>query len=759
MKKTLLILLLAATLPLAMAAQVPTTKTKPTAKAPARAVARDAVLTTPAIEKKIDVLMAKMTLKEKIGQLVQSNSGWGNEHRQELLDKAREGGIGSFLNFTGADSVNEVQKAALASRLKIPLIFGFDVIHGYRTIYPIPLAESCSFDPALAERTTAMAAREASAAGLNWTFAPMVDIAHDARWGRIAEAAGEDVYVGSLFAAARVKGFQSVPGFAACAKHFVGYGAAESGREYNYTEISEHTLRETYLPPFKAAVDAGVMTLMSAFNDMDGIPASGNRHTLSEILRGEWGFQGFVVSDWASVEQLIDHGYAADKAEAAQKGLWAGVDMEMEGWCYDGNLEQLVKSGKLRVGLIDQAVRRVLRVKYKLGLFDHPLADPEKEQGAFLTVDNEALARESARKSIVLLRNEKKTLPLAKNLKKVAVIGPLADDQKDLLGSWSGKGDAKDVISLLSGLRAASPKTQFVTAQGCEFLSNTVNAKAEDKDLEEAVKLAKGSDAVILAVGEAAWMSGEAAARTNLGLPGRQEELVEKIVATGKPVVVVLMNGRPLAIPWVAENAPALVEAWQLGLQAGPAIADVLFGDYAPTGRLTVTFPRVVGQEPIYYARHNTGRPPQEGNGGAQKWTSKYIDVHWTPQFPFGYGLTYTAFKYSNLVVPAQVKLGGTAPISVDVTNTGDRDGEELVQLYIQDIAASMDRPIRELKDFQRVVLKAGETKTVTFQLPTSKLAFLGEDLKMRTEPGEFKVWAAPNAQDGLEGAFALTAK
>jgi len=716
-------------------------------------------LSDAATEKKITTLLAQMTLDEKIGQLVQSNSGWSGDHRKELLDRAKKGGIGSFLNFSGAAQIRDVQQAALESRLKIPLIFGLDVIHGYRTITPIPLAESCSFDPSLAERDAAMAAREAKASGLSWTFAPMMDIARDARWGRIAEGAGEDVYMGCLFAAARVKGFQSIPGFAACAKHFVGYGAAEAGREYNYTEISERTLREVYLPPFHAAVDAGVFTLMSAFNDLSGIPTSGNHHTLSDILRNEWGFRGFVVSDWASVEQLVPHGYAIDKAEAAKKALTAGVDMEMEGGCYAENLARLVKTGQVPVSVIDESVRRVLRVKSRLGLFEHPLPDPNLEASALLTPENLALAREAGRKSIVLLRNQQNILPLSKDLKKVAVIGPLGDNTADLLGSWFCKGEAKDVVSLLSGLKAAAPGITYTFAQGCDFNGNSANAKTEDKSIEEAVKTAKSADVVVLAVGENKGQSGEAASRSSIGLPGRQEELAEKIIATGKPVVVVLMNGRPLAIPFLAEHAPALVEAWQLGVQAGPAIADVLFGDYAPTGRLTVSFPRAVGQEPLYYSRRNTGRPPVEKDLGEQKWTSKYIDVHWTPQFPFGYGLTYTTFKYANLHVAPTVKMGGAVEVTVDVTNTGARDGEELVQLYVHPVAASVTRPVRELKDFQHVALKAGETKTVTFQLPTSKLSFLGEDLKPRVEPGPFKIWAAPNAAEGVEGTFSVSSK
>jgi len=716
-------------------------------------------LSDPATEKKITALMAKMTLEEKVGQLVQWNSGWGDAHRKELLERAKKGGVGAFLNFNGAASVTEVQRLALSSRLGIPLIFGFDAIHGYRTITPIPLAEACSFDPSLAERTAAMSAREAKAAGLHWTFAPMVDIARDARWGRVAEGAGEDVYLGCLFAAARVRGFQSVPGFAACAKHYVGYGAAESGREYNYTEISERTLREVYLPPFQAAVDAGVYTLMSAFNDLSGIPTSANRHTLTDILRGEWGFRGFVVSDWASGEQLIAHGFAADKSEAATKALTAGVDMEMEGGCYAENLASLVQSGKVPRSVVDEAVRRVLRVKYRLGLFDHPLPDPDAEAKVTLTAENLALAREAALKSIVLLRNEGGLLPLRKDLKKVALIGPLGDNTADLLGSWAGKGDPKDVVSRLAGLQTAAPGIRFVVAKGCDFDADPAKTKAEDRSIEEAVQVAKSCDAVILAVGENRWQSGEAAARSSIGLPGRQQELADKVLATGKPVVVVLMNGRPLAIPTLAEKAPALVEAWQLGVQAGPAIADILFGDAAPTGRLAVSFPRAVGQVPIYYARRNTGRPPLEGERGAQKWTSKYIDVHWTPRFPFGYGLTYTTFRYGSLTVTPKVAMGGKVVVTVEVTNTGSRDGEELVQLYVGDVTASVTRPTKELKDFRRVALKAGETRKVAFTLPTSRLSFLGEDLRPRVEPGRFNVWAAPNAAEGPEGSFTLTAR
>lgn len=721
-------------------------------------------------ESDISRLISSMTLDEKLGQLTliwggQSEDGNPDIRKKsesELHELIRSGKCGAFLGAHGAAYTDGLQRIAVEqSPHRIPLLFGNDVIHGYHTIFPIPLAEACSWSPALIEKAARVAAAEARAAGTHWTFAPMVDIARDARWGRIAEGAGEDPYLGSVIAAARVRGFQgarlSAPdSVMACAKHFVAYGGAESGRDYNTVDISEQTLHEVHLPPFRAAVDAGAGTLMSAFNEINGIPATGHAGMLTDTLRGAWGFGGFVVSDWTSVTEMVNHGYAADNADAAAKSILAGVDMDMSSSSYRTTLGEFVRKGVVPERVIDEAVRRVLRMKHQLGLFDQPFADAERERRLLLCEEHRRAAREVAAHSIVLLRNEKQTLPIGATTRSIAVIGPLADDRREPLGTWAVIGKPNEVIpniersvvTLLEGVRQrAGGDVTVQHAHGCKLDG------ADRAGFTEAVRIADASDLVILAVGEGREMSGEAACRTSLELPGVQQDLVEAVCATGKPVIVVVMAGRPLSISWIAENAAAVLNAWHLGTESGHAIADVLFGDVSPSGRLAVTIPRNVGQVPIYYAHKNTGRPPT-----AEKYTSKYLDVPWTPLYPFGFGLSYTTFEYKNLrISPTTARIGDVIEVSVDLRNTGTRSGVETAQLYIRDLVASMTRPVRQLKGFDRVELKPGEVRTVSFKLPVSELGFLDANLKHIVEPGSFKVWVGPSSASGVEGQFEVT--
>ena len=693
----------------------------------------------PDFEQKIKALVSQMTLEEKLGQLQQLDGEGNGNYRPDHLDLARKGLLGSTLNVRGATRTME-------SRLKIPLIFGFDVIHGYRTVFPVPLAEASSWDPAVAERSASVAAAEARAAGVHWTFAPMLDIARDARWGRIVEGAGEDPFLGAAMARARVRGFQgrdySTPDrVVACAKHWVGYGAAEAGRDYNTTDIPEGTLRNVYFPPFKAAVDEGVGTVMSAFNDLNGVPASANPFTLTKVLRGEWKFDGFVVSDYTAVQELTQHGLAADGKDAANLALNAGVDMEMVSRLYNQNGAQLLRGGQLSQATIDEAVRRILRIKFRLGLFDHPYADESRERNVIFSQSNIAAARGVAARSLVLLKNERATLPIPKAVKSIAVIGPLADDQGDMIGSWSGDGQATDAVTLLAGIKAKAPSAAIIYAKGCEIESDSTAG------FDEAVRVASSSDVVVVAVGESAAMSGEASSRSSLELPGQQTNLVKALQATGKPVVVVLMNGRPLTINWIAANSPAILETWFGGTQAGNAIADVLFGDTNPGGKLPVTFPRSVGQEPLYYNHMNTGRPADPGN----KYTSKYLDASWTPLYPFGYGLSYTQFRLSNLQVSAKANLPLPLTVSVEVENTGRRAGDEVVQLYIRDVAASITRPVKELKGFQRVTLRAGEKRRLEFTLTPELLGFYNREMRFVVEPGDFQIMVGTSSADEHE--------
>src|SRR6059036_836770 len=697
------------------------------------------LLAAPASAQNLDSLLARMTLEEKLGQLnLLSANGRASPEQMQLV---RAGKVGGLFNVMGAENTTPVQRIAVTeSRLKIPLLFDLDVIHGYRAIFPIPLGEASSFDPDVAEATARAAGQEAAAFGINWTYAPMVDIARDPRWGRIAEGSGEDPYLGSLMAAARVRGFQQT--IFATAKHFAGYGAAEAGREYNETEISERTMREIYLPPFKAAVDAGVASLMSAFNDIAGVPASGNAWLTDTVLRREWRFKGFVVSDWTSVAELINHGVAGSQAESGRRALTAGVDMDMQSSIYVDSLAALVRSNRIPMAVVDSAVMRILRAKQRLGLF----RDPYRAHTAPPIPELRALARRVAGESIVLLKNERSLLPLDPNGGPIAVIGPIADNKEEPLGPWHTQGQAADVITVLQGIKSKVPAaTQVLYAQGAGIEDSSTAGFAA------AVAAARQAKVAIHVLGERGDMSGEAASRSSLDLPGVQEQLLEAVAATGTPVVLVLMNGRPVILPWASDHVPAIVETWFLGVEAGNATVDVLFGDVNPSGRLPVTFPRVLGQVPLYYNHRNTGRPPDPNN----KFTSKYLDVPVTPRYPFGFGLSYTTFGYSNLGISrARARVSDTVTATVTVTNTGNREGTEVVQLYVRDEVASVSRPVRELKAFRRVTLKPGESRAVDLRVAVRDLWFIGLDMKPVVEPGTFRVFVGPNSAEGLEARF-----
>ena len=708
------------------------------------------------VQKRVADLLKRMTLAEKIGQLQQLDRNTNSP--ADFSDWLRNDAAGSFLG--GSELIetpaqrNGLQHIAVEqSRLGIPLIFGHDSIHGFRTTFPIPLAQACAWEPELFERTEAISARETAAVGIDWTFAPMVDLARDPRWGRIAEGFGEDPWLGALYAAACVHGFQGTNVAApdrvvSCLKHYAGYGAAEGGRDYNTTEISEYTLRNFYLPQFKAGVDAGAWTLMSAFNCLSGMPASANRHTLTEILRDEWKFRGFVISDWDSVNELISQGVAADGAEAARLALTAGVDMEMVSSNYHNTLPEQVKQGKVSESVVDEAVRRILTVKFAKGLFEKPFVDESLYLTAFLKPDALALAREAAAKSCVLLKNENGALPISHQAKTIALIGPLGNETGDLLGCWAGPGRWQDVVSLAVGLRAKlAAGSELKVVRGCEITGTAKITKRLDgtsvaeaaaaggDDFAEAVSAAKAADVVILALGEPGGWTGENSSRSDLGLPGRQMELFDAVVATGKPVIVVLINGRPLAVPRVQEKAAAILEAWDPGVQGGNGVADVLFGDVDPTGRLTTTFPRSVGQVPIHYNHFNTGRPA----------LGKYVDGPSTPLYPFGYGLAYTTFEYGKVELSAPVmKPGGMLIAKVNLKNTGSRAGTEVVQLYLRDVAASAGpRPVRELKGFQKVLLQPGDSSDVNFTISSEELGYYDTKGRWLVEPGKFQVWIA----------------
>jgi beta-glucosidase len=710
------------------------------------------------IDVSVDSILALMTLEEKAGQLNQIAGTWeqGVPRMPRGADAdVRAGRIGSFLGIFGAEYTREMQRIAVTeSRLKIPLLLGHDVIHGFRTIFPLPLAEAASWDPEAVERAARIAAIEATAAGLHWTFAPMVDIARDPRWGRIVEGSGEDPYLGSVMAAARVRGFQgsdlSLPNtMLATAKHYVAYGAAEAGRDYNTTDVSERVLREVYLPPFHAAVLAGAESIMGAFNEISGIPMHAHEFLMQDVLRREWGWDGLFVSDWTAIQEMIAHGIASNAAEASVAAMRVGVDMDMMSRFYLNELPKLVRSGTVPEADVNTAVRRVLKAKYKLGLFDDPYrySNVEREKAVTLAPEHIRLAREMARKSIVLLKNQRNTLPL-RTLGSVALIGVLADTQPVPLGTWAAAGRAEDVVTIHAALRnALEPHTRLVYRRGVGITSMDTSGFAA------AVRAARSADVVIMVVGEHHDMTGEAYSRSTLELPGVQLDLVKRVHALGKPVVVVLMGGRPLSINWIDENIPAILETWFLGVQMGPAVVDVLFGTYNPSGKLPVTFPRTVGQVPIYYNAKNTGRPPDPNN----RYTSKYQDVPWTPLYPFGHGLSYTTFTYGQPTVgAASIRATDSVTVSVPVTNSGSRAGEEVVQLYIRDDVASVTRPVKELRGFRKISLVPGASQTVSFVLRPDDLAFYNREMKRVVEPGTFTVFVGGSSADTKQAKFTV---
>jgi beta-glucosidase len=722
--------------------------------APARA-AQD-----PSEQRFVDSVLKLMSVDEKLGQLNQL-SGVGDPTgpggTAAGIDRIRRGEIGSLFNITGADTIAKLQHIAVEqSRLHIPIVFGLDVIHGYRTIFPVPLAEASSWDPSAAERSARVAATEAAAAGIAWTFAPMVDVARDPRWGRIVEGSGEDPVLGAAMAMARVRGFQGSDlrahnTIAATAKHFAAYGAAEGGRDYNIANIPERTLREVYLPPFHAAVCANTATLMASFNEIDGTPSHANRHLLTDILRREWSSDAMVVSDWTGVAELLNHGVGATRADVGALALDAGVDMDMVAEIYQRDLPALVRSGRISMSTLDEAVRRVLTLKYRLGLFADPYgrSDPQRERSAILTPENRAAARDVARRSIVLLKNDRSILPLRKDLDTIAVIGALAADSAATLGNWAALGRHVDAIPPLDGIRRA------VTSRTAVLYARGANVEGSDTSgFAEALRTARRASAVVLVIGETPDMSAEANSRAFLDIPGVQERLANALAAIGKPLVVVLMNGRPLAIQHLSETVPVIVESWFLGVETGNALADVLFGDFNPGGKLPATFPRAIGQVPIYYAHKNTGRPPV----ATEHYTSKYNDLPWTPLYPFGYGLSYTTFTTSAPRLDAtSLRAGDSLGVSFDVRNTGTRAGDEVVQLYIRDDVASVTRPVMELRRFRRVTLQPGESRALRFTLGMRDLAFLDTSMTRVVEPGTFTVFAGTSSTDVQQARFTLT--
>ena len=694
-------------------------------------------------------LMQKMTLTEKIGQLSQYVGGslLTGPQSGALSDSLFvRGMVGSILNVGGVENLRKLQEKNMqASRLKIPVLFAFDVIHGYKTIFPTPLAESCSWDLGLMFETAKAAAVEASASGIHWTFAPMVDIARDPRWGRIVEGAGEDTYLACKIAETRVRGFQWNLGkpnsVYACAKHFVAYGAPQSGRDYAPVDLSLSTLAEVYLPPFKACVDAGVHTFMSAFNSLNGVPATGNRWLLTDILRNQWKFKGFVVSDWNAVQELKAHGVAETDADAALLAFNAGVDMNMTDGLYNRCLEEAVREGKLDMQAIDTSVERILRAKYALGLFDDPyrFLDVKRERREIRSEAVINLARKSAASSMVLLKNDHATLPLSKQTKRIALVGPLANNRAEVMGSWKARGEESDVVTVLDGIKKKLGNNVAVTyVQGCDFLDSST------REFSAAFEAAKQSDVVIAVVGEKALMSGESRSRAVLRLPGQQEALLDTLQKAGKPLVVVLMNGRPLCLEKVDKQANALLEAWFPGTQCGNAVADILFGDAVPSAKLTASFPLAEGQIPNNYNYKRSGRPGDMPHSS----TVRHIDVPNRNLYPFGYGLSYTTFSYGEMQCPKQFNADGTLQVSVDVTNTGGCDGEEIVQLYVADKVASMVRPVKELKGFQKVFIPKGQTKRIDFTLNVCDLGFWNNSMQYIVEPGSFEIMIGPNSED-----------
>lgn len=713
------------------------------------------------VSQRVDSVLKLMTLDEKIGQLNQYSgreaTGPVTPRNSAILDDIKQGKVGSMLNVQGVKNVRQIQEVAMQSRLKIPLLFGMDVIHGYKTIFPEPLAESASWDLAAIRQSAHIAAVEAAAAGLNWTFAPMVDIARDPRWGRMMEGAGEDTYLGSLIAKERILGFQGdklggVDAVMACAKHFAAYGAVSAGRDYNDVEMSMHQLWETYMPPFKASVDAGAATFMSSFNTLNGVPTAASNYLQRDILKGKWNYSGFVVSDWGSIDQMIKWGYVADKKEAALKAIISGCDMDMMSSSYIDHLKQLVAEKQVSVKIIDDAVKRILAKKFELGLFDDPyrFCNEERQKQAWSNPKHKEAARSIAEKSIVLLKNQHNLLPLQKRGQNVALIGPLVKSKRDLQGNWIGAAEFGRIVSMYEGMtQKAGSDVHFTYAAG-----GTIKA-TDTTGIAEAVAVASKADVVVMALGEAGEMSGESKSRADIGLPGKQVELFNAVKATGKPIVVVLMAGRPMIFNEIADKADAILYAWFLGDEGGPAIANVLFGEYNPSGKLPVTFPRSVGQIPLSYQGYRTGHPYSSNSTAYQ---TGYMDVPNTPRYAFGYGLSYTDFKYDDLKLDKTTTTkSGTITASFTLTNTGKYAGEEVVQLYINDPIASVVQPMKKLKDFQKVALKPGESKTITFKINNDKLSFYNQQLQWASEPGNFKLMIGSASDDiRLQSDFKL---
>jgi len=719
-------------------------------------------------DKFVNDLMSKMNLQEKIGQLNQCTSRWEmtgpapkNDNIQNQLDNIKNGKVGSMLNVNGASETYEAQKLAVEnSRLGIPMMFAYDVIHGYKTMFPIPLAEASSWEPEMAKLSAEVAAKEASAAGLHWTFAPMMDVGRDARWGRVMEGCGEDPYLASIFSLARVQGFQGDDlsddyTIAACAKHFAAYGFSESGRDYNTVDIGSYTLHNIVLPPFKAVANSGVATFMNSFNIINGTPATANKYLQRDLLKGEWKYEGFVVSDWGSIEEVAYHGAAKDLKKAAERCLNAGSDMDMESDAYLPYLKELVAEGKVDENLIDDAVRRILKIKYKLGLFDDPYkySNPEREKERIYNEENRSAARKVAKRSMVLLKNNRQILPLSKEIKSLAIIGPLANDKDVPLGSWRAKAITNSAVSLLKGVKAAvSPNTKINYAKGCDltvgersFLQELTYNNNDRSEFSEAIKAAKQSEVVLLTIGEDCWQTGEARSQTDIQLKGLQMELFHAIRKVNKNVVVVLMNGRPIAIPELAEKADAILETWLAGSEAGNAIADVLFGDYNPAGKLTMSFPRNVGQCPIYYNHMKTGRLTPSGN----VFWSHYTDAPNTPLFPFGYGLSYTNFTYSQVKIDKEsYQLNESIKLSLLLSNTGKYEGEEVVQVYIQAPSASFARPVKELKAFKKIKLAVNEERKIIFELNQKDLGYYSPEGEFLFESGDYNIYVGTNSQE-----------
>jgi beta-glucosidase len=710
----------------------------------------------------IDDLINKMTLEEKIGQISLFTSDWsstGPSMRNDYIDLIRQGKTGSVFNAYTVDFVKELQRIAVEeTRLHIPLLFGYDVIHGHRTIFPIPLGQASTWDTAMIEKAERIAAIEATAEGLNWVFAPMVDIARDPRWGRVMEGSGEDTWLGSLISAARVRGFQGSSlsdnnTVLACVKHFAAYGAPQGGRDYHTVDMSERSLFEWYLPVYKAAVDAGAGSVMTSFNEIAGVPSTSNKWLLTNLLRDKWKFNGFVVTDYGSINELIAHGVASDQAHAAELSINAGVDMDMQGSAFLDQIAGLVKSNKVSEETLNNAVRRVLVAKYKLGLFDDPYryCDKKREAEEIMSPEFREFARTVAAKSCVLLKNYNKTLPIPDNVKTIALIGPLADSKEDMLGFWSGAGEAGKCVTLLDGLKnRVKSSVNIITVKGCDVNDDILD------EISKAVTAARNADFVILALGENRMMSGEAASRTDISLPGIQMKLAEAVIKTGKPLAVVLFNGRPLSITDLDKTAPAILETWFGGTEAGNGIADVLFGDVNPSGKLTMTFPRNVGQIPLFYNSKNTGRPINPENP-YEKYKSNYLDSPNTPLYPFGFGLSYTSFSYSDIRLKKE-SFGFSDRIiaSVDVTNTGERDSEEIVQLYIRDLVGDVTRPVKELKGFKKVNIKKGETVSVSFALSPGELSYYHQDMSFSVDPGDFVLFIGPNSEETKQIAFSI---